>query len=54
MTRAIRALLNQAATSAADGDPVPTDIAMKLAAEGYDLTALDCDVEAILATDGVA
>ncbi len=54
MTRAIRALLNQAATSATDGEPVPTDIAMKLAAEGYDLTALEGDVEAILAARGDA
>ncbi len=49
MSRAIRGLLSRAATAAAEGVPVPTDIAMHLASEGYDLSALDGDVERILA-----
>lgn len=50
MTRAIETLLNQATLAAAGHDGVvPTDIAMKLADEGYDLSALDTDVERRLA-----
>lgn len=46
MTRVIESLLSQAANAAADHDGVvPTDIAMKLATEGYDLSALDAEVE---------
>lgn len=50
MTRAIESLLNKATLAAEQHDGVvPTDIAMKLAAEGYDLSALDAEVERRLA-----
>lgn len=50
MTRVIERLLNKATHAAAEHDGVvPTDIAMKLAAEGYDLSALDAEVETRLA-----
>jgi hypothetical protein len=48
MTRAISALLRKCAEAASDGGPVPTDLALQLAAEGYDLNRLDRDVEALL------
>lgn len=42
---AINVLLDEAAEDAAENDgQVSTDIAMRLAAEGYDLTQLDHDV----------
>jgi len=47
MTRAIAALLRRCADAAIDGDPVPTDLALQLGAEGYDLSRLDSDVERI-------
>ena len=49
MTRAISGLLSRAAAAAATDGIVPTDIAMALGAEGYDLDALVTDVERILA-----
>lgn len=46
MTRAIRGLLAVAAEEALNNDGVvPSDTAMRLGAEGYDLTRLDRDVE---------
>lgn len=50
MTRAIHGLLTRAASAFAEDGIVPTDIAMQLGAEGYDLTTLDADVERIAAT----
>lgn len=47
MTRAIRSLLSRCAEAASDGGPVPTDLALQLGAEGYDLSRLDADVERI-------
>jgi hypothetical protein len=53
MTRAIRGLLGRAAQAALSNDGVvPTDIAMELASEGYDLDNLDMDVERILTENG--
>lgn len=46
MTRAIRALLIRAAAEYAETGIVPTDTAMALAAEGYDLSRLDADMSA--------
>ena len=50
MSRAVRSLLNRAAREAIanGGFAVPVDTQMALAAEGYDLTALDGDVERIV------
>lgn len=50
MSRVIRSLLNRAARDAIanGGEAVSTDIQMALAAEGYDLSALAGDVEAIV------
>lgn len=47
MTRAISALLAKAVTAYQLEGIIPTDIAADLAVEGYDLTALDSDVERI-------
>ena len=44
MTRAIDALLNRATREQRQDGAVSTDTAMKLAAEGYDLSALDADL----------
>jgi hypothetical protein len=53
MTRAIHGLLSRAADAALSNDGVvPADIAMKLAAEGYDLDSLDLDIERILSARG--
>lgn len=54
MTRAISGLLSRAASAAEEDGVVPTDIAMSLSAEGYDLSALDRDVERILAARAAA
>ena len=49
MTQTIsRLLTNAARAAAANGGVVPTDYAMKLASEGYDLDQLDADVEQML------
>jgi len=49
LTRAIKGLLTRATTAALDNDGVvPSDIALELAAEGYDTTKLDRDVERII------
>lgn len=49
MTRAIKGLLELAAQEALNNDGVvPTDTAMRLAAEGYDITKLDREIERIL------
>lgn len=54
MTRAVRALLKRAAEAALNNNGVvPSDIAMDLAAEGYDLDSLDMDVERILTENGL-
>ena len=47
MTPAISALLQRCADWAIDGDPIPTDLALQLGAEGYDISKLDADVERI-------
>lgn len=48
MSRAIQELLIQAATEAAENNGVvPLDVQTALAAEGYELSRLDRDVEAI-------
>lgn len=51
MTRAIAGLLRNAASEAALEGAVSTITAMALADEGFDLSALDREVEAILKTD---
>lgn len=48
MTRGIRGLLIRAARHAVRDGLVPTDIEMQLAAEGYDLSALDRDLHRII------
>ena len=54
MTRAIKGLLTRAATAALDnGGVVPSDIALELAAEGYDTTKLDRDVERMIERTGL-
>lgn len=54
MTRAIKALLGRAAQAALSNDGVvPTDIALELASEGYDINSLDMDVERILTENGL-
>lgn len=53
MTRAIKGLLTRAAEAALNNDGVvPADIAMDLAAEGYNTTKLDRDVERMLERAG--
>lgn len=53
MSRVVTALLSRAADEALSNDGVvPTDITMKLAAEGYDLDVLDADVTRILTARG--
>lgn len=44
MTRAIRALLNRAASEYVELGVVPTDTQMALAAEGYELSRLERDL----------
>jgi len=51
LTRAIDALLNRATREQRQDGDVSTDTAMKLAAEGYDLDALETDVSARLTAD---
>lgn len=54
MTRAIKTILGRAAQAALSNDGVvPTDIAMELASEGYDIDNLDMDVERILKENGL-
>ncbi len=53
MSRAIKAILGRAAQAAlSNNGVVPTDIAMELGAEGYDLDNLYMDIEHILTENG--
>ncbi len=54
MTRAIRGLLGRAVQAALSNEGVvPTDIALELAAEGYDLDDLDATIERIITENGL-
>lgn len=53
MSRAIKAILGRAAQAALSNDGVvPADIAMELAAEGYDLDRLDATIERLIMESG--